>query len=100
LVFASLFTCLSARSETASAFSSLFVNPWLWAAIALSTVLQVAVVHLGFLNIAFGTAPLTAAQWAVCLGMGSVVLWYSELRKLVIHLWARPASRGRASWAG
>jgi magnesium-transporting ATPase (P-type) len=83
LVFASLFTCLSARSETASAFATLFVNAWLWGAIALSALLQVAVVHLEVLNLAFGTAPLTPRQWAVCAGMASLVLWYSELRKLV-----------------
>jgi Ca2+-transporting ATPase len=87
LVFSSLFTCLSARSETASAFANLFVNPWLWGALALSALLQVAVVHLGFLNIAFGTAPLTAVQWAICAGMGSVVLWYSELRKMAHRAW-------------
>ena len=83
LVFTSLFTCFTARSETASAFASLFVNPWLWAAVALSALLQVAVVHINFLNLAFGTAPLTLAQWGVCAAMGSVVLWFSELRKLV-----------------
>ena len=87
LVFTSLFTCFTARSETASAFRSPFVNPWLWAAVALSASLQVAVVHVPFLNLAFGTAPLTPAQWGVCVAMASVVLWFSELRKLLIRLW-------------
>jgi Ca2+-transporting ATPase len=100
LVFTSLFTCLGARSETASAFASLFVNPWLWGAIALSALLQVAVVHLGVLNLAFGTAPLTAIQWAVCVGMGSVVLWYSELRKLAYRAWATTTFRGAVSCSG
>jgi hypothetical protein len=45
--------------------------------------LQVAVVHLEILNLAFGTAPLTLQQWLVCAAMGSVVLWYSELRKWI-----------------
>ena len=58
LVFAQLFNCFNARSETASAFRALFANPWLWGAIALSALLQVAVVHVGFLNVAFGTVPL------------------------------------------
>ncbi len=83
LVFTSLFTCFTARSENASAFVALFVNPWLWVAVALSALLQVAVVHLPFLNLAFGTAPLTLAQWGVCIAMASVVLWFSELRKLI-----------------
>ena len=83
LVFASLFQALNARSETTSAFAHLFVNPWLWGAIALSVLLQVAVVNLGFLNLAFGTAPLAFDQWLLCVAMASVVLWYSELGKLV-----------------
>jgi Ca2+-transporting ATPase len=100
LVVASLFICLSARSETSSAFSSLFVNRWLWAAIALSALLQVAVVHLPFLNVAFGTQPLSPVQWATCVAMGSVVLWYSELRKLLTRFSATPAFQRRFSWAG
>jgi magnesium-transporting ATPase (P-type) len=83
LVFASLFQALNARSETTSAFAHLFVNPWLWGAIALSVLLQVAVVNLGFLNLAFGTAPLAFDQWLLCVAMASAVLWYSELGKLV-----------------
>jgi calcium-translocating P-type ATPase len=83
LVFAQLFNCFNARSETRSALYGLFVNRWLWAAIALSLLLQVAVVNVGFLNVAFGTVPLTLEQWLVCAALGSVVLWFSELRKLV-----------------
>ena len=82
LVFTSFFTCFSARSDTLSAFNHLFVNWWLWGAIALSVLLQVAVVNLGFLNLAFGTVPLTFDQWLLCIAMASGVLWFSELRKL------------------
>jgi magnesium-transporting ATPase (P-type) len=85
LVFAQLFNCFNARSETISAFHHLFVNPWLWGAIALSTLLQVAVVHFGWLNTAFGTVPLSLGQWGVCVAMGSTVLWFGELRKLVLR---------------
>ena len=83
LVFAQLFNCFNARSEDTSAFRRLFANAWLWGAIALSVLLQVAVVNVGFLNVAFGTGPLTLDQWLVCAAMASVVLWASELRKLV-----------------
>jgi magnesium-transporting ATPase (P-type) len=85
LVLAQLFNSLNARSETTSALHRLFVNPWLWAAIALSVLLQLAVVHLPFLNTAFGTTPLTAQQWLVCTAMASAVLWAGELRKLAIR---------------
>ncbi|MCD6043678.1 MAG: ATPase, type, partial [Burkholderiales bacterium] len=84
LVFAQLFNTFNARSEAASAFRGLFANRWLWGAIALSLGLQVAVVHVPFLNIAFGTVPLSLEQWLVCAAMGSVVLWAAEARKLLI----------------
>ena len=47
-VFAQLFNCFSARSETRSAFHGLFANRWLWASVVLSATLQVAVVHVPF----------------------------------------------------
>jgi len=81
LVLAQLFNCFNARSETRSAWHDLGANRWLWATVVLSAVLQVAVVHLEFLNQAFGTAPLSLAQWGVCIAMASGVLWFSELRK-------------------
>ena len=86
LVFAQLFNCFNARSENMSAFRHLFVNAWLWGAIALSTLLQIAVVSFGTLNVAFGTVPLELKQWLVCAAMASVVLWYSEIRKGVARL--------------
>ncbi len=85
LVFAQLFNCFNARSETTSAFHHLFANPWMWGAITLSAALQVAVVHLDWLNVAFGTVPLSLGQWAVCVAMSSGVLWFGELRKLVLR---------------
>ena len=89
LVFAQLFNCFNARSDTVSAFSQPFVNGWLWGAVALAALLQVAVVSLPFLNTAFGTAPLAVGDWLLCIGMGSAVLWYSELRKAVNRLLPR-----------
>jgi magnesium-transporting ATPase (P-type) len=83
LVFAQLFNCFNARSDLVSAFRGLFTNRWLWAAVALSVLLQVAVVNAGFLNVAFGTVPLTLEQWLVCVAMASVVLWLRELRKWI-----------------
>ena len=83
LVLTQLFNCFNARSESASAFRAAFSNRWLWAAVALSTALQVAVVHLPFLSLAFGTVPLSPGQWGVCVAMASGVLWFSEARKLL-----------------
>jgi magnesium-transporting ATPase (P-type) len=82
LVLAQLFNCLGCRSHETSAFKGLFTNPWLWAALTLSLVLQVAVVHLSWLNAAFGTTPLAIEDWLQCVSTASVVLIATELRKL------------------
>jgi hypothetical protein len=64
--------------------------------VLLSAALQVAVVHLGFLNQAFGTAPLSLAQWGVCIAMASGVLWFSELRKWAFRAFGAWAQGRRA----
>ena len=83
LVLTQLFNCFNARSDRTSAFHHLFTNRLLWGAIALSAALQVAVVHLPFMNDAFHTTPLGADDWLICIGLASVVLWADELKKLV-----------------
>ncbi|WP_310462199.1 cation-translocating P-type ATPase [Sphaerotilus sp.] len=81
LVLAQLFNAFNARSEHISALRGLFANRWLWGAVVLSALLQVAVVQIGVLNLAFGTRPMPAAQWGMCIAIASGVLWFSELRK-------------------
>jgi len=83
LVLAQLVNVFNARSDRESAFRHPFSNPLLWAAVALSAALQVAVIYVPFLNTAFDTQPLTAVQWSVAIVAASVVLWASEVRKLV-----------------
>jgi magnesium-transporting ATPase (P-type) len=92
LVLAQLFNAFNARSARASAFHGLFHNPRLFGAIALSVALQVAVVYVPVLQRAFGTAPLHAGDWLMCVGLASSVLWLEELRKLVARRRA-PARR-------
>ncbi|MGQ0596073.1 cation-translocating P-type ATPase [Aquabacterium sp.] len=99
LVMGQFFNAFNARSDTDSAFQGLFNNSWLWAAVALGLALQIAVVELPWLNLAFGTAPLTLAQWGLCAAMGSAVLWVSELRKLGLRhrgIMSGPAHSTRA----
>jgi magnesium-transporting ATPase (P-type) len=81
LVLTQLFNAFNARSAMDSALRHLGSNPWLWWAVASSLWLQVAVVHLPILNLAFGTVPLSLGQWATCAGLSSGVLLFSEARK-------------------
>ena len=99
LVLAQLFNCFNARSERVSAFHHLFGNRLLWAAIALSLVLQLAVVYVPFLGDAFDTTPLGAGEWLLCTGMASMVLWADELRKLARRALPRSGSSERRSMA-
>jgi len=85
LVITQLFNTINARSDTQTAFRGFFANGWLWAAIAVSALLQVAVVQLPFFNTAFTTTPLSASQWLVCIALSSTVLWVSEVRKLILR---------------
>lgn len=95
LVLSQLFNTLNARSETQTVFRGLFANGWLWAAIAFSALLQVAVVQLPLLNTAFTTEPLSLDQWAVCIALASTVLWVSEIRKLILRRGDRRCSQSR-----
>jgi P-type Ca2+ transporter type 2C len=92
LVFAQLFNCFNARSERSSAFRGMLNSPLLLAAVLISALLQVLVVSLPPLGAAFGTQPLSATDWLLCVGMASAVLWLVELRKLVTRLRGRPRS--------
>jgi magnesium-transporting ATPase (P-type) len=83
LVFAQLFNTFNSRAPRASAFHHLFTNHWLWGAIALSTALQIAVVHIPVMNTAFTTSPLDAGQWGLAIGLASLVLVAGEVIKVL-----------------
>lgn len=86
MVFFSLFAVFGARSDERSAFVGLFSNKWLWGAIALALVLQVAVIYIPFLQQAFSTVNLSLGDWLRCVAVASSVLWLRELSKLVIRV--------------
>ena len=83
LMLFQIFNVLNARSDERSAFVHLFRNVWLWAAMGGSVVLQIVVVYTPFLQKAFGTAPLSAQDWMLCLGVASSVLWLREGSKAI-----------------
>jgi Ca2+-transporting ATPase len=85
LVFFQLVNVFNARSDTESAFHEPFSNKWIWAAIGISVALQLAVVYIPFLQVAFETAPLSVADWLVCLAVSSMVLWPIEILKWVVR---------------
>lgn len=89
LVLFQMFNVLNSRSEERSAFCGLFSNRLLWAAIGLSVALQVAVVYVPPLQIAFGTANLSGGDWVRCVAVASSVLWFKEMTKVVLRAFKR-----------
>jgi P-type Ca2+ transporter type 2C len=83
LMLCQMFNVFNARSDTHSAFYELFYNRWLWGAVALSILLQLAVIYVPLLQRAFDTVPLQASDWLQCVLVASSVLWLRELTKVV-----------------
>ncbi|MHB2205280.1 cation-translocating P-type ATPase [Methylobacterium sp. CM6257] len=96
LVLFQLFNAFNARSEDGSVLDGLFRNPWLWAAVILSLLLQAAAVHLPVLQRAFATVSLSLGDWVVCLAVASSVLVFGEIRKWLLRA-TRPSAGGRAT---
>jgi Ca2+-transporting ATPase len=86
LMLFQIFNVVNARSDEHSAFAHLFTNRWLWGAIVVSLALQVLVVYVPFLQRAFGTVGLAARDWALCVGVASLVLWLREAGKLMARM--------------
>ena len=88
-MLAQMFNVFNARSDERSAFVGLFANHWLWGAVGLSFALQLLVIYVPPIQRAFSTVALSAVDWARCAAAASMVLWASELLKLVIRRVAR-----------
>ena len=86
LMLFQLFNVFNARSDEQSAFHGLFHNGWLWGAVGLSLLLQVAVIYVPFLQNAFSTANLSVSDWLRCAAIASSVLWLRESGKIITRL--------------
>ena len=93
VVLAQIFNAFNSRSDRVSAFVKVFENRLLWAAAGGTLLLQIAVVHLGFLNEAFETTPLSVDRWMLCWALASTVLVANEIRKWIARTRRVDASR-------
>lgn len=85
LVLFSLVSVFNARSDEGSAFSGMFSNLWLLGAVGASLLLHAAVIYVPFLQQAFSTVALDAADWLMCAATASTVLWLREAAKLALR---------------
>ena len=88
-----VFNVFNARVERSSVFHrETFSNGKLWLAVGGVVALQIAAVHFDPVQDIFGTADLALADWAVAIGVASSILWFDELRKLVVRRRAAAAA--------
>jgi Ca2+-transporting ATPase len=86
MVFFQLFNIFNTKSPNSSIFfEELFNNKWLLLATAASILLQIAVVHLPFLNHTFKTTPLSLLDWLIAVAIASSIIWINEIYKF-FHL--------------
>jgi Ca2+-transporting ATPase len=91
LTFSQMSLALAVRSERDSFFSiGPFTNKLLLGAVLLSSLLQMAVIYLPFLQQVFRTTSLSARELAVTLVASTVVFWAVELKKWVLRQRKQP----------
>ncbi len=76
-----LFTCRSLRGSSLK--MGLFSNHWIYVGIGAILVLQLGFVYLPFMNVLFGSAPLSLAEWGQALLIGVLVLPVVGLEKIL-----------------
>lgn len=89
LMFSQMFNAFNSRSDEQSAFAYLFRNHWLSLAVGISIALHVAVIYVPGMQEAFSTVPISFADWLLCAGAASFVLWFREFSKLVARRFGR-----------
>lgn len=82
LTLSQMGNALATRSERESLFrQGLFSNRYLVGAVFLTTALQLLLIYVPFFNDVFKTAPLSAAELAICLLASSAVFFVVEAEK-------------------
>jgi P-type Ca2+ transporter type 2C len=87
LALAQTFHAFNARSQMESAFNSrLFTNQWLWGAVMMCVLLQLAAVYVPFLQTVLRTVPLNLLDWGLVVGFSLLPVVIVELVKLLRRL--------------
>ncbi|MGL5083800.1 MAG: cation-translocating P-type ATPase [Microcoleaceae cyanobacterium] len=93
LCLAQMGHALAVRSDTKFTFQmNPLSNPYLLAAVTLTTILQLMLVYVPPLQKFFGTEALTLRELGICLGFSLLVFVWVELEKL-IRQWVRASRR-------
>ena len=83
LALAQVLHAFNARSRVRSALTRLFTNGWLWSAVVLCVVLQLAAVYVPWLRAALRTAPPNGRDWLLIVAASLMPVLVVELFKAV-----------------
>jgi Ca2+-transporting ATPase len=84
LCFSQMAQAVVSRSEYQFIYRmGVFTNRPLIGAIALTTILQIAIIYLPFLNRIFHTAPLTITELGLCVLVSTITFHAVELEKFI-----------------
>lgn len=75
-------------------------NPYVLAAVGLTTVLQLLLIYVPFLRNFFGTHFLSATELGICLGLSVLMFVWIELEKVAYRLYGTWKSRRKPSRPG
>jgi Ca2+-transporting ATPase len=94
LVYGELLRALAARSQYLTIFQlGFFTNPPLFAAIALSALLQLSIVSMPFARPFFESVQHFASEWPLLIGLALAPLLLMEAAKLLRQVLARESER-------
>jgi Ca2+-transporting ATPase len=86
LTFFQMFHVLAIRLDRESVFTtSPRSNPLLYGAVALTLLLQFALIYVPFLQNVFGTQALSATEILIAMAVSSAILWIIEVQKWVLR---------------
>ncbi len=88
LVVAQMFYLFNSRymRESSLRLDSLFTNRAAWITISCLTILQLLYVYAPFMNLLFGSQPMSAAHWLVPIAAGACVFLIVELEKAIVRM--------------
>jgi magnesium-transporting ATPase (P-type) len=87
LVLGQLFYLFNSRflRESSLRLDLLFTNRVVWIAVGVLVVLQLLFVYLPFLNLWFHSAPISARDWLMPIGIGFVIFLAVEAEKALLR---------------
>ena len=98
MVFGQLFQALAARSRTLTFWQlGPFTNPYLFGAVAVSALLQVAVVSVPMLRPVFEIVSHPWWEWEVLVLLALTPVTVVELTKIAKQIWSSKSKRGDAA---